>query len=157
MSKTRIIPLGLVTVQTGGDEPEWVKALNGDYPTAIDLSAKRFPRLGELAMGVVKEELFVVSYGEYFQNNDSVAKRHQDDGFTPKSIAHLIAIKDQVPELWEQKVAYIEAGDPRSFWLNSRGGLCIPYRVCGPDYRGLGAHWVEDDRFGSGWFLVGKS
>lgn len=156
MSKVRKIPLGLVTVQIGGNDPEWVKALNGDYPTAIDLSANRFPRLAELPMGVVEEELFVVNYEEYFPDNDAVARRHEREGFTPKSIAHLIAIKDRVPELWEQKVAYIEAGDPRSFWLDSSGRLCVPCLRCRPGFRLLLAFWVESNRLEDGWFLVGK-
>lgn len=148
--------MGLVTVQIGGDDSEWVKALNGDYPTAIDLSANRFPRLDELPMGVVEEELFVVNYGEYFSNNDAVAKRHQSEGFIPKSIAHLIANKERVPELWEQDVRWIEAGDPRSFWLDSVGDLCVPCFSCRPGCRRLYARWVGHGRREGDWFLVGK-
>lgn len=156
MSKVREIPLGLVTVRTGGDDPEWVKALLGDYPSTIDLSVNCFPRIRELPRGVVEEILFVVNYGEYFQNNDAVWQRHQSEGFVPKSIAHLIAIRNRVPELWEQGVAYVEAGDPSSFWLNSNGNLCVPMFFLNPDYRELDAYWVGVSRGGDGWFLVGK-
>ena len=152
------IPLGKIRVPFGNaNDSERLRTLVGNEPCAIDLDLDRFPRLGKLPEGVeVEEELFVINYEERFPNNNAVAKRHQDEGFIPKSIFHLIAMGDSVPELWKQRVVYVEAGDSRSFWLDSDGGLYVPYRDCDPGFRWLYACWVEDDRGECDWFLVGK-
>ena len=159
----KVIPIEKV-VPVNREDPNWLKSLFGDFPSAIDLALNRFPDHDKwpeydpnLKYGIAWFE------GESFPNFNAVDERLAQEGFGPDKRTfpfHLaIEVVPRCDQLWKacqqgEGPRWIHTSSTQSYWRDDDGGLCLPYVFVSPDDRGVDASWVRRNFHDGGGFLV---